>query len=227
MVLAVAAWNVGQLQKYHANNALGRARLKASLLARAHSPDVRNAIRPYGSLDALLDDAFPRNPRARFYYHPGWGGPAALNDVAFALLAWPWLTFVTLLLFRFSMRRARIRPAHVLRCVLYSFDAVLWAGVVAAVAVVPEVLGPRTWPSRGRQDWPEVLDMLLGPYLQDPVTKAVLIAAALLLPFMAWRLTVAYRQYLRFDRPAATVLASQVIVLLALIVVAVRMQLTG
>ena len=35
---------------------------------------------------------------------------------------------------------------------------------------------------------------------------------------MAWRLATAYRTYLHFDRPAATVLASQVIVLLAVVI---------
>jgi hypothetical protein len=227
MVLAVAAWNAGQTAKYRGNIAVTRARVRAGLLTRRDTPEVQALERTFGSIDGYVDAGFPRNPPARFYFDPGWDGSGALNDVAVAVLAWPWLTFVTLLLFRFSMRRARIRPAHVLRCVLYSFDAVLWAGVVAAAMVAPTVLNPYARIPRGGPNLADLLDRLLEPYLQDPVTRAVLLAAALLLPFMAWRLTVAYRQYLRFDRPAATVLASQVIVLLALIVAAVRVQLTG
>ena len=40
------------------------------------------------------------------------------------------------------------------------------------------------------------------------------------LAWMSWRLIVAYRRYLRFDRPAATVLSAQAIVVLAILVVA-------
>src|SRR4051794_13361639 len=42
---------------------------------------------------------------------------------------WPWLTFLALMVFRISMRRARVKSVHVLRCVLYSADALLWAGL--------------------------------------------------------------------------------------------------
>jgi len=194
------------------------------VLPRMDTDNVRELLRPYGgSLEAFLVDNFPNNPGKRFYYQPGWSGAGTVNGLAFALLAWPWLTFVTLLLFRFSMRRARIRPVHVLRCVLYSFDAVLWAGMVAAALVAATVLQFRTTPPRGMRSMvPGWLDMLIDPYMQDPVAKTLLAAAALLLPFMAWRLTIAYRQYLRFDRPAATVLASQVIVLLVFLVLAVN-----
>ena len=42
---------------------------------------------------------------------------------------WPWLTFLSLMVFRISMRRARVKSVHVLRCVLYSADGVIWAGM--------------------------------------------------------------------------------------------------
>ena len=229
MVVAAAAWSAVQLRDYRVNNAVQRARFQSSILPRMDTDNVRELLRPYGgSLEAFLVDNFPNNPGKRFYYQPGWSGAGTVNGLAFALLAWPWLTFVTLLLFRFSMRRARIRPVHVLRCVLYSFDALLWAGMVAAALVAATVLQFRTTPPRGMRSMvPGWLDMLIDPYMQDPVAKTLLAAAALLLPFMAWRLTIAYRQYLRFDRPAATVLASQVIVLLVFLVLAVNGRLGG
>jgi hypothetical protein len=228
MVLAAGSWTAGQLRDYRISNAMQRSRFQASILPRMDSDNVRELLRPYGgSLDAFLADNFPNNPGKRFYYQAGWSTPGALNGLAFALLAWPWLTFVTLLLFRFSMRRARIRPVHVLRCVLYSFDAVLWAGVAASAVVAATVLQFRPAGVRGMRYLPGWIDMLVDPYLQDPAAKALLGAGAALLPFMAWRLTVAYRQYLRFDRPAATVLASQVIVLLVFLVLAVNGRLSG
>ena len=50
------------------------------------------------------------------------GGPEVL---ALMLLAWPWLTLAALLVFRISMRRARLKATHVLRCVLYAGDVCL------------------------------------------------------------------------------------------------------
>ena len=225
MVLAAAAWNVAHVAKHRADNELMRSRVRASIAARPNTRESQQLIRQFGSVEGYLDYGFPRAPRARFYYHPWWDGPGALNGVAFVVLAWPWLTFLTLLLFRFSMRRARIRPVHVLRCVVYGFDAVLWAGLAAA-AVAGWVLwaqqGLTRGPPGGTSDW---LWGLLDAYTRDPVAGTALAAAALLLPFMAWRLIVAYRQYLRFDHAAATVLASQLIVLLAFLVLAVNASL--
>ena len=126
---------------------------------------------------------------------------ATLNDAlaaAVAYLLWPWLTFVTLMIFRTSMRRAKVKAVHVLRCVLYACDAGLWAGLLVAAFVPP--LGrwlARELPMQGR---------------------FVMAAAVVFAAFTAYRLAAAYRLYLRFDHPAATAVASQAVVLLAVLV---------
>jgi hypothetical protein len=122
-------------------------------------------------------------------------GPGYLVWWAWGFL-WPWLTFLALMVFRMSMRRARVKSVHVLRCVLYSADGLLWGGVslllIAAAASVS-----------GRIESP-------GPVVGVLYAIAVCGCAAL----VVGRLCVAYDRYLRFDHPWVTVLASQAIVIL-------------
>jgi hypothetical protein len=115
-------------------------------------------------------------------------------DAVLIYLAWPWLMFLTLMIFRASMRRAKVNTVHALRCSLYCCDAAPWLLALALWAVPPLV---------------ETLD--LGRYIgyRDAVVSSVLFAGV-----TGWRLSAAYRNYLQFHRPAATAAAAQVIVLL-------------
>lgn len=119
------------------------------------------------------------------------------------LVVWSWFSFVTLLIFQASMRRARISVHHVLRCVVYSLDVIIWIFIYCFVVYLfrpPAVYAYR-------------------PPWYSSIT-AVLTLAAVWLPGLAlgalgmYRLAVAFELYLRFDRPWLTVLASQVIVAL-------------
>ncbi|HZZ44781.1 MAG TPA: hypothetical protein VFE58_17725 [Tepidisphaeraceae bacterium] len=107
------------------------------------------------------------------------------------LLLWPWLTFLSLLIFQQSMRKSRIRPAQIFRCCIYAGDAAL----------------------------PIFLAILAFNFLtivQFPATQNIQLD---LLPFIfllyaSYRLLIAYKTYLRFDHVIATILASQIIVAL-------------
>jgi hypothetical protein len=230
VLLAAVPWNalgVVEHARYMANT---RARVRGSLIAIGDTRETRQIINQFGSIDAYVVAAFPDRPRLSFFYRPDWGSsghtPGSANGVVLTLLAWPWLTFLTLLVFQFSMRRARIRPVHVLRCVLYGFDAVLWAGLAFAAAVAWQVYSSAAIVAPTRLSvLPDWLAMLLGPYAVDAVSRTAAAAALVLLPFMAYRTAVAYRTYLRFHRPAATVLASQAIVLLIVAIAFVRVRL--
>lgn len=126
---------------------------------------------------------------------------------AAAYVAWPWLTLAALLIFQASMRRARVNEVHVLRCALYSCDAGLWVGMLVALLVPPVV----TWLAR-----------------ELPLEGRFVMAASVVFAgFTAWRLAAAYRLYLRFDHPVATAVASQVLVLLTVMVVAVFLGSSG
>jgi hypothetical protein len=115
-------------------------------------------------------------------------------ELTITLLAWPWLTLATLMIFRASMKRAKVNAAHVLRCVVYTGDAVPWLGLFAFFSLPPAI------------EW---LD--LGRYT---AYRFAVVAAPLFALFTGWRLSAAYRHYLQFDRPVATAAAAQAIVLL-------------
>jgi hypothetical protein len=128
-------------------------------------------------------------------------GAALLAGVLF-FLGWPWLSFLALNVFFESMFRARLRSAHVLRCVVYAGDVAVLYAAVAAVGVTV------------------VASARLRPY-DDTRAAVVLIPLAACYLVACWRLVAAYRHYMRFDRPGAAILASQVIALLAGLVVLV------
>ena len=107
---------------------------------------------------------------------------------ALYLLIWPWLTLFSLLIFQSSMSRAKINTAHVLRAVVYGCDFSLLLGSVS------------------------LLFVLRFPEVAEPVGQSLLLFCPLV---TLYRMTFAYKLYLRFDRPFLTILASQVIVALA------------
>ena len=119
------------------------------------------------------------------------GGAMILT--ALMCLAWPWLTLAALLVFRISMRRARLHWTHVLRCVLYAGDVAFWCAFPLALVALFALVG-NTWPTRSPlgEAWPLV-----------PVAISL---------WLIYRLFTAYRLYLRFDHALATVAASQVMV---------------
>ena len=127
----------------------------------------------------------------------------AWDSVASSLLTigayyvlWAAGTFGALLVFRISMRRARIRPVHVARCVVYSFDAGLWATLLVLAAALAGIATMMVTGARG----------------PGPIVAGLTVSVPyVLFGVVFYRLTAAYRHYLRFDRPFLTILASQVI----------------
>jgi hypothetical protein len=117
------------------------------------------------------------------------------------ILLWPLLTFAALMIFQASMRKAKIRSAHVLRCVVYSADASIWYVLLVFTALVALF----------------VLAALQSHVLENwtPEEVAAWLIFILCLVQMV-RLTIAYGSYLRFDRPFLTILASQIIAALAM-----------
>jgi hypothetical protein len=121
-------------------------------------------------------------------------------------LAWPWLTLLALQIFRISMRRAKVHTAHVVRCVVYSFDVGAWVALAVATwcaaAVFTESMRP-------------------GPYREPDRAFAFL---GLMVPLIGVRLWLAYRRYMRFDHAFWTVAAAQLIVLLFVLNVVVGLS---
>lgn len=169
-------------------------------------------IATYGSLEkykAYLESRFPTHvtlPILRKTMDTltfGWS-PRELFALEWPLLVllWPAITLAALSIFRISMRRARIRTAHVLRCVVYSFDAFFWVGLLNGI-----VLGVYL---------PCVLIWGLNPGIAELFGLLRILIVAMV-GHTLYRLVQAYRLYLRFDHPILTVLASQVIAGLAML----------
>ena len=117
---------------------------------------------------------------------------------AAVLVTWPWLTLGALMVFQVSMRRVRLRPIHVLRCVVYASDVAVWVAVATLLAIGAEMYAEKAFLAR-QQRWGE------GDVFAICATLAALLVLAV-------RLAFAYRLYLRFQHAVAVVIASQVIV---------------
>jgi len=172
---------------------------------RASYPPSRPPLYSAQTRQNFLDSNHPLPPDPRFFRqvfgrHLGFVRvflPSLLMQGGW-LAFWPWLTFLALLVFQQSMRRAKVRPAHVLRCTIYCADANIWYLLaVLALAIVQAIYFAVTTrnPYTGIFRWEliEWLGMLLAILRID-------------------RLAVAYKRYLHFRHPLATVLLSQVMV---------------
>jgi hypothetical protein len=192
------------------------------------SPFHDSVVRSYGSVQQWLDLTEPQPP-SREFFRRAWDTEGGWTlALAVGLLSWPWATFLSLLVFRVSMRRARIKPVHVLRCVVYGFDVYLPVALVTGVAVAQRAV--QTWsavppPQSLTSPWvptPPIPTAMPYSYRPDVVTDTLCWLCLAALAVAAYRLTAAFRHYLKFDHPAATVLASQVIVALLAVVVALQ-----
>lgn len=120
------------------------------------------------------------------------------GHLCLVLLLWPSLTILSLLIFRQTLAQARIRTLHVVRCAVYSADAALvWGWPIAWLMAM--CIDPITGMSNQR--------VFFTPWFLIPL----LVTTAL----FTYRLSCAYRDYLRFPAPVWTCVASQVIVMLA------------
>src|SRR5258706_2772759 len=69
-----------------------------------------------------------------------------MSDLAWQiplLLLWPWLTFLSLMVFQMSMRRGNVWATHILRCVVYCGDAMIWyllASILISLSMVSYIL---------------------------------------------------------------------------------------
>jgi hypothetical protein len=106
---------------------------------------------------------------------------------------WTWTTLLAFQVFRISMRRARVKPVHVLRCVVYSFDIGAWFGLLLGTVAV--------------------LTIWVHPPLGDFDYTSVIVAGLCVGWFVVvtYRLVRAYQLYMRFDHAISTVIASQAI----------------
>jgi hypothetical protein len=188
-----------------------RALLQAEPTPRRYEYWKDRLISKHGSLEAALDAEYPEPPDIRFFLmvlsYDGFF--RTFLPFLFGYLLWPWLTVLALLVFRWSMRSAKIKAAHVLRCVIYSFDVGIWIGLTALVATGA------------------VFVATSSAVLILPLKDGLAILCLLMAGHAVYRLWTAYRKYLKFSHPFLTILASQIMVFLFLLWLAAEWQLRG
>ena len=161
-----------------------------------------------GVTPAWLNQSYPLPPSPQFfsqYFSTMRGSLAAAVVIAPLYTAWPWLTFLALNVFQISMLRARVNASHVLRCVIYTFDAiavVCWSILFVAGATVAALVLLQQ-------------DVYWSPITEEAFAWVVFIWIVTGFLLFLYRLSVAYRLYLQFHHPFLTVLTSQFIVALA------------
>ena len=138
-------------------------------------------------------------------------GYGAIVTAAILLSLFPWFNFLALLIFQQSMRRSRVRAVHVLRVVIYSGDTAVWFSMGACAVFVIS-------------DSPDFFEHFGHPFRDLFVARwpmLTLVACAFLAMVLvnSFRLWVAYRVYLRFQRALSFVVASQIIVILITVAV--------
>jgi hypothetical protein len=173
------------------------------LLNQPNHPMSRNLIRYYGSVQAALSSLtlLPLDETVRRRSGELNLMGRTLLPIALMYVAWPWLTVLTLMIFRTTVRRAHIKPGHIVRCAIYSVDTVLLLGIALAAVLMWEPLQVSFY-------WQYTAPLL------DPNVMWVLGLGAALLTI---RLCFACRMYLRFPNAIATCLLSQAVVVLALL----------
>jgi hypothetical protein len=177
------------------NNAGARMYLPRMYRQRGLSP---------AKIEQYMNAQFPLPPSTGFLRQT-WHAAAERNYTAGSInvatiLLWPWLTLAALMIFQASMKRAKVKRAHVLRCVIYAADASVWyllaLVVTTLVLIIDTTMRPRSFGNGYADQW------------------AMWLVSALWLIRLD-RLWTAYKKYLQFDRPFFTALASQILVVLA------------
>jgi hypothetical protein len=152
-----------------------------------------------GAVEAVLHGLRWRRPRPGKlieYVVQTLGGARSIRWAAVAsllLALFPLFNFLALMVFRQSMRQRRVQAAHVLRCAIYSGDVILWYAISSSAAILCFNASPTA----------DLVALLAGGALLAGFVNLV-------------RLRTAYSIYLKFDHSLATVIASQIVVALAI-----------
>ncbi len=175
--------------------------MKSLMQRPANAGELSKVIKTYGSLQQYLDAVYPTKPtkvltnllQTREILTP-------LILLILLPISWPWITFLSLMIYQVSMRRARIKPIHVLRCTIYSADIVIAIVIGEMIWILTKatVFGFGV----GLMRWDKIL-------LTCTVST---IAALAIVSFI--RLLVAYQYYLKMKHSILAVTASQIIIVL-------------
>ena len=181
----------------------------------ATAPGLAKAQSTYPGLTTaqILDQVAPRpSPVFLFqqrHFQTVMGYVAIVEAVP---VLWVAFTLASLTLLQVSLHNARKRQIHLVRCVIYCADIFLWGQLLATAAMLLFTLKALTAGSRIGHAWWNDDEVMVGTFAW---------AVLGLLPVFCYRLITAFRKYLQFAHPISTILLTQFLVSLAVLVVLV------
>jgi hypothetical protein len=183
-----------------------RAGWVANLLANQNDPTYAQRIKQHGSAQAAIDAQSPMPSLYRLMFVNSWYGHYYFGSAVMFSLLWPWMTVASLLAFRGTLAQARIRPAHLVRCAVYSQAPVLLFVPLAVLL---------TWQFAPRSRFFPV-GVWSFNWSAGLITHGAFWVLLVMTLLLIWRLIVACRLYLRLPHAVAIAVASQILVALAM-----------
>ena len=133
-------------------------------------------------------------------------GLAVVLTVGLVPVSWPLLTLAATMVFQISLRRVRLRQIHLVRCVVYCADVFFWAILM--------ICGLLTWFTWQRLNLPP--GAVARSFVNEEfVGLMIFLSITAMIPIFVYRLIIAFKRYLQFDHPIATVLTTQLLAFLA------------
>lgn len=193
--------------------------MRAKMTVSLGTPAGQRMVANFGSAQTFLDHYAPVPP-SRAFFTRVWAGltEGADSPGRSALIltplffAWPWATALALMIFQSTMRRARVRTTHVLRCCLYSFDVGVWFALIAVICILAALVDAY---------------LLAGNVRMLLVTGVAVVCSAVGLMLLALlRLILAYRLYMRVPQAVATVLLATILTALMFLCLLINLPAT-
>ena len=209
---AYALAYAGVAREYHRSNVTMRAIMTRQYAKPADAAKFLADTKM--TLPQYLQRYQPLFPSARFFAVMAFD--SLPNFILFSTLFaafWPWATMLVMrMTLWITLRRARLRVIHLLRCAIHCGDVVVWYWLALAAAsawlfVRSHLVGPTFTPTG--------MGMSLGH--RTAMIAAFALLAALVVAL--YRLTIALRKYLRLPNAIAVVVLTQILVLLAVLIV--------
>jgi hypothetical protein len=207
LVILIASGTI-QVAQWLASDALEQYKITQLLLSGPHKASFeKNCIEAFGSVTACL--AHWKQLAVPNYWEGFRHALGAASEewplVTFMIL-WPMLTVVSMMVFQITMKSRRIHTTHLVRCAMYNQNIFALLNVLLIINFEQSV-GLHVRLAGGHR-----FISFWGPLLSGSLVLVVFL-------IFFQRMVAACKHYLRFDRPIATIVASQIITGLAMMII--------
>jgi hypothetical protein len=203
LTIAIALPVVEQVRQIYAQ----RSTLVTMFTTSSTNPAVVKTVQPFGSARATAVAMIPM-PGLEQLWNLIWYNSKFIHHVLPLVglcVLWPLIATLSFIIFRDTLRAAKIKAAHVFRCAVYSADVALLMGVALVI-----VLYARRDRGSG---------ILLAWSWTYPVLEPALLCCVVgWLALLTFRLSTAYRNYLGFRHGLLAAIWAQLIFAVLLLV---------